>query len=197
MEKLKKFIRSCFKLLFGDTNYIMLKLNITSFLMAVIFLVFGVTYINHSDSALKSTLSSLSGIFFGLWLILTEAQIKSDKFIINFARNLVFILIFIFSFGYIASVLLQQRGFNKFLFIGSTILLYLCIYNVIVIVANVIKVMHELFTKLVSTIFKLSANPFIKFIQNTTVVLISIAGFLAAVYTITETIFNILGYFKQ
>lgn len=194
---MKTMLKSILKTITGNQNITTSKLGISSLFTACILLSFTVLFQdNFADIQLFTTGST---IFFILWIIFTKGANSLDNIANELIRLIVFFTILINSVNFFIK---HQRynGFQLYLYyILSCIGLFLCSYYLVSKLSDIFDFIKNIFIMIKTKIFNSNKPATTKgkaLIENITAFLVSIGALTIAFKTITDSIFQILEYFK-
>lgn len=190
---MKDKFKKIFNVVFGSDKDIPFKIATSLFITSLILSIF--TWIYRENSLRLTFFTYVSSISFSFWLIFSYGIDTSAKIAYEAFRLIIFFPIFIISIYY----LLPNSSNNIFIIILSCFgIFFSCIYfsSKLDDTINFIKI---LFKKLKIKIFNTEntiSTGFKSVLENITVFLVSIGGFLIAIKTIVEVIFQIVNFFK-
>lgn len=194
---MKVALKNMFKSILGTHNITMFKLSISSLVTSCILFIFALLYQGSNNET--NIFTYASALFFVLWLITTKGFDNTEKLCYEFVRLIFFFGIFIYSINYFAKCN-NYHGLQLYLFFTlSCIGLFLCSYYFISKLSDIFNFIRNLFEQFKSKLFyskRPETSKLKSFIENITAFLVSVGGFAIAFKTITESIFQILEYFK-
>lgn len=194
---MKKNIKKIFRFIFGSDNSIFFKMSCSLFIMAITFAILGI--LSYENQGSDNTFTIISAVVFGIWLNIVQGVDSVEKFMYELIRLSIFFLIFLLSLCVCLSYALDNASVNVILVYLSCLGLLICIYYFISKTISIINFIKKIFSKIKVKLFN-STNPApnkIKaLIENVTAFLVAVGGLTVAIKVITESIFQVLDYFK-
>lgn len=190
-EKIKKAI----KIIFGTQNNILLKLNCSFFVSAILFLIFSIMAEKQNNLQAQNIFLYLSSILFGLWFVLVQENNSIIELIAELFRLFIFFAILIFSLNFCINSSIGLFGGK--LIIGSIfscIGITFCFFylaakfiDIFIWIKKIIKkVKQMMFNSVQPATSKTKA-----LVENITAFLVSIAGLGIAIKTIIEPLISL------
>lgn len=194
--RMKQTVKKIIKVIFGNSDNLRFKIVVTSFVMAIIFCLLAL--VSAENNSAINIFTIMSSIFFSAWLIIVQGSDSASKFLYEFVRLLVFLLIFIYSLQYCAQFALGQSS-NTLFVVLSCLGLFLCAFYFISKFADIFEFVKKVFRQIKIKLFN-TANPaktkFTALLENITAFWVAVGGFTVAIKVIVESIFQTLSYFE-
>lgn len=194
---MKKIVKKIFKFTFGSDDYILFKTNCSLFITAIMFFILGILSYENQDSF--TTFTIISGFLFSIWLSIVQGADSAYKFICELIRFCFFFIITILSLYACLNYALDNNSVSTICVYLSCFCLLSCTYyltsKAISIINFIKKIFFEFKTKLFNTTDP-APNKLKTLIENVTAFLVAIGGLTVAIKVITESIFQVLSYFK-
>lgn len=189
---MKEKIRKLIKAIRSNTNNLMLKLNISFLITAIIFFIFAFLSQKISDSS--SILTFISAFYFCIWLILTKGSNSIEKFFFELIRLYFLFIIFLLSLYECLNFILNYDSSSIIGIILSSLGIFCFILYLTSAFINIIALIKKVFLQIKLKLFN-TPNPApskIKaLIENITAFLVALGGLTVAIKVITESIFQI------
>jgi len=190
-EKIEKII----KIIFGTQDNLLLKLNCSFFISAILFLIFSIIIREQNNPQAYNTFLNISATLFGSWLAILQDNHSIFGIFKELIRLLIFFITLIFSLHFCISSSINLHGI--YLTIGSIascIGIIICSFyltakfiDIFVLVKKVFKqIKQKLFNSVQPATSKAKA-----LIENITAFLVSIAGLGIAIKTIIEPLIKL------
>lgn len=192
---MKEKIKKIFRFIFGSDNSIFFKMSCSLFIMAITFAILGILSYEGSDN----TFTIISSVVFSIWLNIVQGADSVEKFVYELIRLSIFFLIFILSLCVCLSYALDNTSANVILVYLSCFGLLICIYYFISKTISIINFIKKIFSKIKAKLFNSPSpapNKIKALIENVTAFLVAVGGLTVAIKVITESIFQVLDYFK-
>lgn len=197
MHKMKVIFKKIFKLVFGIENNLTFTLSSSFFITAIIFSL--LTFLSQDNSNVMSVFTIISALFFDLWIIIIQGFDSVYKFSCSLLRLLAFFIILIFSFRNCMYFMQDYNSTNLIKVIFSSMGLLLCSIYFVSKLINIFDFIKKIFTHIKAKLFN-TTNPATSkakaLIENITAFLVAIGGLTVAIKVITESIFQVMDYFK-
>lgn len=197
MHKIKKIFKKAFNLIFAVQDNIMFILSSSFLITAVIFIL--LAFISQENQNASTAFTYISGFFLSIWINLIQESDSAQKFISGLARLYIFFIIFIFSLYNCLVFAMEYNSQYIIIIILSSIGLLLCTIYFVSRLMNIISFVKRIFVQIKMKLFN-TANPATSkakaLIENITAFLVAIGGLTVAIKVITESIFQVMDYFK-
>lgn len=193
-----KKIKHIFKVLFGTDENILFNTSFACLITATLFLILALITSNTNPKA-TDTFTYISSAYFAIWMILAQGADSAMNIVHETMRLFAFFVIFIFSLHTCLQFHLDNSSTSTFWVILSSIGLLLCMCYVVAKLTSIFNLIKKLFIQFKSKLFdsnKPAPTKVKALIENITAFLVSIGALTIAVKSITESIFQILDYFK-
>ena len=195
---MKKIINKIVKYAYGTQNIVKSNIGIASLVTGIIFA--SLVHFQEPSSDEYILFIYMSSASFCLWLIVAHGANTFEKIIIGFTRLLLFFTIFLFSIVACLSMNSFNKleiyifGFLSFIGIFASSIYFVSKFNdIFVFIKNLFhQIKSKLFNSATPTTPKSNA-----LIENITAFLVTIGGLAISIKVITESIFQILDYFKK
>lgn len=197
MHKIKELAKKIYKLIFGTENNLTLTVSISFLITAIILFLFAL--LSQGNLNVNNAFIYMSALFFSLWILLIQGADSVDKFVCELVRLLLFSLILIYSLISCWYVIQDKNSVNFTLVILCSFGLCLCSIYFVSKVIDILNFIKKVFLQIKSKLFNTTEPATTKataLIENVTAFLVAIGGFTVAIKAITETIFQIIDYFK-
>ncbi len=175
----------------------MFKLKCTLFITAIIFFI--LTILSNQNSNSSTTFNFISGILWSIWLEIVQYTNSIKKFFLELFRFCIFLIIFSLSLYYCFIYIVDSTLVNTICVYLSCFGIFLSTFYFISKIISMIiffkKITSIIITKLYNT-SDLVPNKIKALIENVTAFLVAIGGLLIAIKVITESIFQLMNYFK-
>ena len=194
---MKNILKKIFGIIFGSEDSIMFKINCSLFITAIIFFILDILSYENQDSAITFTI--ISGFLFSLWLNIVQGADSVHKFACELIRFCAFLIILFFSLYICFNYTLNNNSVNTICVYFSCFGLLLCAYYFTSKAISIIKFIKKIFSKLKAKLFNTTdsaPNKIKALIENVTAFLVAIGGLTVAIKVITESIFQVMNYFK-
>lgn len=189
-EKIKKII----KIIFGTQNNLLLKLNCSLFISAILFLIFSITIKEQNNPQAYNIFLYMSAILFGVCLALIQNnsiwEILKELF-----RLYIFFIMLILSLNFCINSSINL--YDNELIIGSIascIFIIICSFYLIAKFIDIFVFVKKVFRQIKQKLFNSTQPTTSKvkaLIENITAFLVSIAGLGIAIKTIIEPLINL------
>lgn len=201
MQKIKDLFKKVFHLIFGIQNNIMFILSSSFLITAIIYII--LAFISQENHNAATVFIYISGFLFSIWITLTQGPDSAPKFFGGIVRLYVFLFLFILSLYNCLIFALEYSSTNNFMniiiIIISSILLLLCSIYFVSRLMNILYFIKKIFAQIKIKLFN-TTNPATTkvkaLIENITAFLVAIGGLTVAIKVITESIFQVMDYFK-
>lgn len=197
MHKIKEIVKKTFNLIFDVQNNIMFILSSSFLITAVIFILLAL--ISQENRNASTVFTYISGFLLSIWINLVQESDSAQKFISGLARLYVFFIIFIFSLYNCLVFAIEYNSQNILKIIMSSIGLLLCSIYFVSRLMNIFNFVKRMFAQIKMKLFN-TTNPATTkakaLIENITAFLVAIGGLTVAIKVITESIFQVMDYFK-
>lgn len=189
-EKIKKII----KIIFGTQNNLLLKLNGSLFISAILFLIFFITIKEQNNPLAYNIFFYMSAILFGFCLALIQNnsiwEILKELF-----RLYIFFIMLILSLNFCINSSINLYD-NKLIIgsIASCIFIIICSFYLIAKFIDIFVFVKKVFRQIKQKLFNSTQPATSKakaLIENITAFLVSIAGLGIAIKTIIEPLINL------
>lgn len=191
IKKIKKLI----KIIFGTENNILLKLNCSLFISAILFLIFSILVKKQNNLQAYNTFLYTSSILFGSWLALAKEYDSIWEIFKELLRLFLFFIILIFSLNFCISSSIHLHGVDLIIkSIFSCIGIISCSFYLIAKFIDIFILIKKVFMQVKQKLFN-SFQPATSkaksLVENITAFLVSIAGLGIAIKTIIEPLINL------
>lgn len=194
---MKKKLKKIFKIIFGSDDSILFKTSCSLFIMGITFAILGI--LSYETQSSDNTFTIISAFVFSIWLNIVQGADSVEKFVYEIIRLAIFFLIFLFSLCVCLSYALDNTSVNVILVYLSCLGLLICIYYFISKAISIINFIQKIFSKIKAKLFNSTSpapNKLKALIENITAFLVAVGGLTVAIKVITESIFQVLDYFK-
>lgn len=194
---MKESVKKIFKAIFYDKNSVILKLNISLFITAIIFSIFAL--LSQEISGSSFILTIISAFYFSIWLILIKGSNSIQKFLFELSLLYIFFVILLLSIYGCLNFILNYNSSNIIVIIASSLGLFCCIFYLTSKLIIIFSLIKKVFTQIKLRLYNTN-NPAptkIKtLIENITAFLAALGALTIAIRVIVESIFQIISYFK-
>lgn len=190
-------MKKLFKIIFGSDDSILFKMSCSLFIMAITFAFLGILSFEKQGS--YNIFTIISALVFSIWLIIVQGADSVWKFVTELFRLFIFFLIFIFSLYPCLNYALANASVNIILVCLSCLGLLMCAYYFTSKAIAIINFIKKIFTIIKAKLFNTTdpaPNKIKALIENVTAFLVAIGGLTVAIKVITESIFQVINYFK-
>ena len=194
---MKSKIKKIFKIIFGSDDSIFFKMSCSTFIIAIIFAILGFLSYNNHDSAITFTI--IAGFFFSIWISIAQGVNSAISFLYELFRLLIFFSFLLLALYVCLKYALDNTSVNVIFVYLSCLALFMCIYYFISKAITIINYFKKLFAKIKTKLYNTtdpSPNKLKALIENVTAFLVAIGGLTVAIKVITESIFQVMNYFK-
>ncbi len=194
---MKNKIKKMIKIIWGTTENLKLKINISLFFTSIVLSALALLY-DPSSTACEYLMYAAT-FFMVTWVISTNNEASAAKLCEEFFRLIVFLIVLLFSLQ--LSLSLSYYG-NSGIFIGilfTCLGIFYCIFYIVSKLSDILSLIHELFKKIKMHLFnstQSATNKFTALIENITAFLVTVGALTIAIKTIVETTFQIAEYLK-
>lgn len=192
---MKNIIKNIFINVFGTQENIMLKINISCFIISFIFSVFAFAY--QSTFGAECYFTFISAIFFSIWIVLTKGVDSLQALGLEALRVLLFLFAFAYSFSYSLEYVVNNKSVSLVLLLLSVLGIVFCVIYLVCKMIDILNFVKKIFVEIKIKLFntdKPASNKVKALIENSTAFLVAIGGFAIAIKTIVETIYQVMGY---
>ncbi len=188
-------IKRYIKMFFGTENNILLKLNFSLFISAILFLIFSIFAKEQNNLLIYNTFIYISSILFGCWLALAKEYDSIWETIKELIRLFVFFVILIYSLNFCLNSCFSLYGTQLIIkSIFSCIGIIICSFYLMAKFIDIFILIKKVFTQIKHKLFN-SIQPTTSkaktLIENITAFLVSIAGLGIAIKTIIEPLIDL------
>lgn len=194
---MKKAIKKMFGFIFGSDDSIMFKITCSLFITTIIFLILMILSYENQDSAI--TFAIITGMLWSAWMNIVQGADSVVKFIIELLRFFAYFIILFFSLYTCLNYALDNTSVNTIYVYFSCFGLLLCTYYFTSKIINIIRFIKKMFTYIKAKLYNTTdpaPNKIKALIENVTAFLVAIGGLTVAIKVITESIFQVMNYFK-
>lgn len=190
-EKIKKLI----KIIFGTENNILLKLDCSFFISAILFLIFSLFIQKQNSIQAYTMFLYISAILFGFWLAFIGNSHSVQELFKELFRLYIFFIVLIFSLDFCINSCINVYGTELLIkAILSCIGIISCSFYLIAKFIDIFLFTKKVFTQIKEKLFN-SVQPATSkakaLIENITAFLVSIAGLGIAIKAIIEPLINL------
>ena len=182
-------MKNIFKFLYGSDNNLTFKISSTTFITSIIAIILSIVY--KDNSLLSNLFLNISGAGFAIFLLLLNGFDSFFKFVQELSRFIIFLPMFICSIFY----LLHISSINILAIILCLILTFISCFYFVSKLNDFFDLTKLLFKKIKYKIFNtenVTSTGFKAVLENITVFLVSIGGFLIAIRIIIQVIIQIV-----
>lgn len=192
---MKRKISTIIKYIFGTQNNILIKLNISLFISAILFYIFAIIIEDQNNPEPYNTFLYLSSILFFIWMLFAQYNNSIREFMFEIVRLITFFCILVFSLNFCINTSISLSGVRL---IGGSILSCIgiigCSFYLISKFVDIFTLVKKIFTHIKQKLFdsdQPSTSKIKSLIENITAFLVSIAGLGVAIKAIIEPLINL------
>ena len=197
MHRIREILKKAFNLIFDVRNNIMFILSSSFLITAIIFILLAL--ISQENRNASTIFTYISGFLLSVWINLVQESNSTQKFAGGLTRLFVFFIIFILSLYNCLDFAIEYNSQNTIKTILSSIGLLLCTIYFVSRLMNIFSFVKRMFAQIKMKLFN-TTNPATTkakaLIENITAFLVAIGGLTVAIKVITESIFQVMDYFK-
>lgn len=192
---MKRKICTIIKYVFGTQNNILLKLNISLFISAILFYIFAIMIKDQNNPQPYNTFVYISSILFFIWMLFAQYNNSIREFMFEIVRLIVFFCILVFSLNFCINTSISLSGIR--LISGSTLScigIIGCSFYLISKFIDIFTLVKKIFAQIKQKLFNSdqpSTSKIKSLIENITAFLVAIAGLGVAIKAIIEPLINL------
>lgn len=192
---MKRKISTIIKYIFGTQNNILLKLNISLFISAILFYIFAILIKDQSNPEPYNTFIYISSILFFIWMLFAQYNNSIRELMFEIVRLITFFCILVFSLNFCINTSIGLSGVRLIsCSILSCIGIIGCSFYLTSKFIDIFALVKKIFTQIKQKLFdsdQPSTSKIKSLIENITAFLVSIAGLGVAIKAIIEPLINL------